>query len=79
MYRRDFYLYALMELAANDFIRQYGDINDYLSLFDYLAKGVSEYCNETNFKYFPNSKEFFDFARGFLSDNISDEEIKFML
>ena len=72
MVGRDFYLYGFMALLANDFIRQFGDLNDFNPLLDYVVSGISFYCQ-------CDVTEMFDMMRFFLSDNVTDEEINKIL
>ena len=77
MYGRDFYLYGFMALLANDYLKQKGDSDDYIPLLSYVAKGVKAYLYLFNWEdgaY--HREEFYHFLKTYLSDNMSDEEIK---
>lgn len=73
MYERDFHLYGFMALLANDFIKEFGDINNYNLLLGYVTSGISFYYQ----LYGKFDK--FKLMRFFLSPNISDEDIKHIL
>ena len=72
MGERDFYLYGFMALLANDFIKNFGDINDYTLLLDYISSGIAFY-------YKSAGNDMFQVMRFFLSSNINDEDIKHIL
>lgn len=77
MARQDNYLFGFIALLANDFIKQFGDVDNYTLLLDYLFSGVSFY-----FSYYDgesgmgNSRKAFELMRFFLSEKTSDEEIR---
>lgn len=80
MERRDNYLYGFMALLANDFIRQFGDADEYNPLLDYVFSGTSFYLSHFDWQSaMGNAEEAFKAMRFFLSDNISDEEIRLVL
>lgn len=72
MIERDFHLYGFMALLANDFIREFGDMDDYTQLLDYITSGISFYYKNCE-------KDPFEIMRFFLSPNISDEDIRKIL
>ena len=77
MYGRDFYLYGFMALLANDYLKQYGDSEDCIPLLSYVAKGVEAYLYRFNWKDGScQRKEFREFLKTQLSDNMTDEEIR---
>ena len=73
MMDRDYYLYGFMALLANDFLREFGDGVDCRYLLDHIVSGISFYYNamETG-----GDEHRFEMMRFFLSENISDEEIR---
>ena len=73
MIDRDFYLYGFMALMANDFIREFGDGIDYRYLLDYLVSGISFYYNALESSDY---RFMFRVMRFFLSENVTDEEIR---
>lgn len=77
MERRDNYLYGFMGLLAKDFIKQFGDADDYNLLLDYVFSGVSFYLGYFDWKCgMGKSNNAFKMMRFFLSEQISDEEIR---
>lgn len=80
MERRDNYLYGFMALLANDFIRQFGDADEYRPLLDYVFSGISFYLGYFDWQSgMGNAEEAFKAMRFFLSDKISDDEIRHIL
>lgn len=77
---RDNYLYGFMALLANDYIQQNGESEDYSEFLEYIIQKIYAY-----FEYYDwengmgNSEEAFDVMRYYLSDEISDDEIKRIL
>lgn len=77
---RDNYLYGFMALLANDYIRQNGESEDYSEFLEHIIQKIYAY-----FEYYSwengmgNSEEAFDVMRHYLSDEISDDEIKRIL
>lgn len=77
---RDNYLYGFMALLANDYLRNFGESDDYTQLLKYIIDKIYGY-----FLYYDwengmgDSKEAFDVMRNYLSDETSDEEIKKIL
>lgn len=73
MIDRDFHLYGFMALLANDFIKEFGDDVDCKYLLDYIVSGIAFYYNalETGM-----DGSLFRVMRFFLSENISDDEIR---
>ena len=78
--QRDNYLYGFMALLANDYIKQNDEPKDYVPFLEYIINKIYAY-----FLYYDwgsgmsNSDEAFDVMRYYLSENISDEEIKKIL
>lgn len=70
---RDFHLYGFMAFLANDFLKEFGDLDDCTLMLEYVASGILFY-----YKFFYEFDKF-QLMRFFLSQNISDEEIKNML
>ena len=80
MKRCDNYLYGFMALLSKDFIMQFGDIEEYNLLLDYVFSGVAFYLGYFDWESgMGNSKDAFDIMRFFLSQQISDEEIGHIL
>lgn len=77
--KRDNYLYGFMALLANEYLRTSGE-DDYIQLLKYVIDNIYGY-----FLYFDwevgmdDSKEAFDVMRNYLSDEISDDEIRKLL
>ena len=76
---RDFYLYGFMALLANDFIRQFGDAEDYTLILEYVVEGISFYCKFNDWECGMDSNLAFEIMRFFLSEQISTSEIKHIL
>lgn len=80
MDRQDNFLYGFMALLANDFIRQFGDSDNYNLLLDYIFSGVEFYLSYYNWKNgMGDFKKAFEIMRFFLSENMTDEEIQHIL
>ncbi len=77
---RDNYLYGFMALLANDYLRLYGDDEDYLPLLKYITDKIYGYFLYYNWEVgMGNSNEAFDVMRNYLSSEINDDEIKKIL
>lgn len=77
MARQDNYLFGFMALLVNDFLKQFGDVDNYSLLLDYLFSGVSFYLSYYDWESgMGNSKKAFELMRFFLSEKTSDAEIK---
>ena len=74
---RDAFLYGFMALLANDYLKLYGDDDDYVPMLKYVIDGIYGY-----FLYYDwengmgNHQEAFDVMRNYLSEKTSDEEIR---
>lgn len=74
---RDGYLYGFMALLANDYLKLYGDDDEYVPLLKYVIDGIYGY-----FLYYDwengmgSEEEAFDVMRNYLSEKTSDEEIQ---
>ena len=80
MASQDNYLFGFIALLANDFIRQLGHLKDSKPILEYLFSGVSFYLSFYDWENgMGNSKKAFEFMRFFLSENISDDEIRHIL
>lgn len=76
---RDNYLYAFMALSAIDFIRRYGD-DDSISLLKYIVQNIKGYLAYFDWKSAMGDKgEAFKVMRYYLSSQVTDDEISFML
>lgn len=72
----DNYLYGFMALLAKDFMKQYGDHDNYYPMLEYLFSGISFYLGCFNWETgMGKSEKAFNIIRFFLSQNTSDEEI----
>ena len=77
---RDNYLYGFMGLLANDYLRLYGDDEDYPPLLKYITDKIYGYFLYYNWEIgMGNSNEAFDVMRNYLSGEIRDDEIKKIL
>ena len=72
MDERDFRLYGFMALLANDFLEEFGDMNDHTPLLNHITSGISFY-------YLFQGEDMFQVMRFLLSSNISDDDIKHIL
>lgn len=72
MDKRDFRLYGFMALLANDFIEEFGDLNDYTLLLNHIISGIAFY-------YLFPGEDMFNVMRFLLSYNIHDGDIKHIL
>ncbi|MBE6507913.1 MAG: hypothetical protein E7Z77_00715 [Methanobrevibacter sp.] len=79
MEERDFHLYGFMAILANDFLRQFGDPDDSTFLLEYVFEGISFYCQFNDWECGTEYDFGFEIMRFFLSENISDEEIRHIL
>lgn len=80
MVETDYYLYGFMALLANDFIKEFGDSEDYSLMLNYIFSGVLFYLKYYDGKSaMGNPKKAFKLMKFFLSEKTSDEEIKKIL
>ena len=77
---RDNYLYGFLALLANDYLRLYGESNDYIPLLKYIIDKAYGYFLYFDWKVsMRDSQEAFDVMRNYLSNEISDNEIRKIL
>lgn len=50
MKEKDFHLYGFMAFLANDFIDEFGDLDNYNPLLNHVASGISFYYKFSDFK-----------------------------
>ena len=74
MINKDFYLFKLIAILSNDYIKQYGDMDDYYPLLNHLINRIYYYCKFYEYEW-ADANSIFKFIRLLASENISDEEI----
>lgn len=49
MVEMDFFIYGFMALLANDFMKEFRDMDDYTLLLNYIASGIEYYYQSEKF------------------------------